>query len=1309
MIYIGGSIFFGLTAARYEQGRFFNPREVFNKRIDWKWPMMLMSITDDEFLEQCGVDGLVFLRFNRLCFKLFAAYTAFGIIVLGPIYYSCGNEPNLSAIQSWSMNNILPNHLTLGNNVLWASTATGWIYSMYGLYLFHQECKNYIKLRHKYLQSRLPHQFSVYVEEIPSQMQSTEILKAFFQMLYPEDFHSTALVIVAPELAQAKEQLKALKKEIRIVTIVEKATGTPQYKRDWFTWITCSLCASNELVLPGLHMQGRALQKKIKKLSQELEGKMRLESSLSREQLSSKLSGNDIARDDAPEKNSKGLAEPLLSSSNLYDDEDIEARGEEFNFSGAIDEKGHPSLLLSKGSARMVDKGSKLMADPRQWSNLFKSKEQLFALGDVTTILKGTHFSSTGFVTFKTMKAAVMAQNLRHIHNGMRVKPAPPVDAVIWTNVGLPDQSRFIRGWIVFALSVGLTFAWGTITVAVSTLTVAANIQHWTGVDLSGCEWCKTLLKMTAPLLVAYLFSLLPPLFEWFALLGGASAKEELNASVYKKFFQFIVIQSLFFYIVGGAMMDSISEFLSNPKGVPAVMGKAVPDRANFFMQFILLRSLPLNILQLFRKSAWLELYTLRAWNRTVASTRRLTRAATATSKMARKMTARAAGAAANAGTGTASAAFSGARKMTAGAADGARKMTAGAADGARKMTAGAADGARKMTAGAADGVKDGATGAWGMTRKLTGTMNNRSKTINDGSDDVADGGSDDPTDSPSLHAEYEEMDMQAPTSKGEQESTAEVNGENKGKRQSHVDAYKAALKAPADVVDQGRPGRRSMTLDMGAVDSEDLPIAEAEVHAVEGTAQAPQTEAVEDAAPALATYAAQLKATVEEAAAEALGAAEAEVAKAAAQSQHVALEAASTGESNGGGESNVASTLKPKVGFALETKPSTKTVAVPPPGEELSFTFTEEGSLGIDVDELNFEDVVGVSGAAAAVGMRAGDMIIGINGERLVLDRRSVLTNQLATQLSLPDRPCTVQVRRPPPTSSSSAPAGSASPIPTATPKRKKTRVGFAQEVKPGAAQQKRKSTRVGFGAEVKPGARPKRKNTRVGFAQEGGDEGHTRETKEKVRRARLEDEECSLEITRGALGINISDTGDKGYSAQFNHFTGESDAEQLVGGQLKCGLVVVKINDENQIGVAYDDILRTLESVRPVNILFRSNPEQRTAARKPSSKGDDDMEMYATSGPKLKKQWGGFFGGIEKDEGTEMQEMGRESEAMSEQSMDWRVTIDEDDDDLANGFDEEAEAEAKIFSPSKNDNADNPLPIQVGCSMYCRLLDVL
>ncbi|RKP13761.1 late exocytosis, associated with Golgi transport-domain-containing protein [Piptocephalis cylindrospora] len=69
---------------------------------------------------QLGLDGVVFLRYLRLCGSLFAAFTVLGLPILGPV---CAvGQGNLKGINSITFGNIT------SNRRLWAHLILSWIF-----------------------------------------------------------------------------------------------------------------------------------------------------------------------------------------------------------------------------------------------------------------------------------------------------------------------------------------------------------------------------------------------------------------------------------------------------------------------------------------------------------------------------------------------------------------------------------------------------------------------------------------------------------------------------------------------------------------------------------------------------------------------------------------------------------------------------------------------------------------------------------------------------------------------------------------------------------------------------------------------------------------------------------------------------------------------------------------------------------------------------------------------------------------------------------------------------------------------------
>jgi hypothetical protein len=81
-----------------------------------------------------------------------------------------------------------------------------------------------------------------------------------------------------------------------------------------------------------------------------------------------------------------------------------------------------------------------------------------------------------------------------------------------------------------------------------------------------------------------------------------------------------------------------------------------------------------------------------------------------------------------------------------------------------------------------------------------------------------------------------------------------------------------------------------------------------------------------------------------------------------------------------------------------------------------------------------------------------------------------------------------------------------------------------------------------------------------------------------------------CMISVLDGSLGINAARSLDPVYALHFWHFAsfqGTTDVEEQAGGKLKEGMVLTHINDIDQAGVAYGDVVKVC-AVRPCTLKF-------------------------------------------------------------------------------------------------------------------------
>ncbi|KAL4204013.1 hypothetical protein AMTRI_Chr01g107590 [Amborella trichopoda] len=131
------------------------------------WSLRALRLSEDEFLQTCGLDALVILRLFKLGIKLFTACSAIGLLVLLPVNYTSEHEPTKTL--SHSMDSFTMSNIGRGSNRLWVHFFCLYFISFYSYYLLYQEYKNILTRRIEWLNKDCsrPDQFTVIVREIP--------------------------------------------------------------------------------------------------------------------------------------------------------------------------------------------------------------------------------------------------------------------------------------------------------------------------------------------------------------------------------------------------------------------------------------------------------------------------------------------------------------------------------------------------------------------------------------------------------------------------------------------------------------------------------------------------------------------------------------------------------------------------------------------------------------------------------------------------------------------------------------------------------------------------------------------------------------------------------------------------------------------------------------------------------------------------------------------------------------------------------------------------------------------------------------
>ncbi|KAJ1393897.1 late exocytosis, associated with Golgi transport-domain-containing protein, partial [Ochromonadaceae sp. CCMP2298] len=193
------------------------------------WVRLLNDVTDQDILDMVGLDGYICMRYIGICLRTALFCSFFGLSTLVPIYAHSGNE--LTGWDRYTVANVAEGRHA---SRLWATALSCYLFAGFFCHLMFQEYKNFIIKRVQYLvqgDNDTPVQtyYTAMVERVPSQLRSGPMLGAFFEHLFPGEFHCAEVAIELHDLeqltAQRKRKRSTLEKSIALCN-ADKARPT---------------------------------------------------------------------------------------------------------------------------------------------------------------------------------------------------------------------------------------------------------------------------------------------------------------------------------------------------------------------------------------------------------------------------------------------------------------------------------------------------------------------------------------------------------------------------------------------------------------------------------------------------------------------------------------------------------------------------------------------------------------------------------------------------------------------------------------------------------------------------------------------------------------------------------------------------------------------------------------------------------------------------------------------------------------------------------------------------------------------------
>jgi len=141
--------------------------------------------------EQCGLDAAMLLVFIDLCILLFLAIGLPLVFVLCPVHYLGGRDLQTDILDKMSMRNLID-----GSHLYWWHSIAVWYVVVVSMELMIYQQRKFLDRRYTWIQNQ-PYSRSstILVRHIPTQYQSDEELKKYFNQLFSEERVQSACIV----------------------------------------------------------------------------------------------------------------------------------------------------------------------------------------------------------------------------------------------------------------------------------------------------------------------------------------------------------------------------------------------------------------------------------------------------------------------------------------------------------------------------------------------------------------------------------------------------------------------------------------------------------------------------------------------------------------------------------------------------------------------------------------------------------------------------------------------------------------------------------------------------------------------------------------------------------------------------------------------------------------------------------------------------------------------------------------------------------------------------------------------------------
>ncbi|KAI9256616.1 hypothetical protein BDA99DRAFT_516906 [Phascolomyces articulosus] len=536
------------------------PKALPNSLFGWVIP--LIKINEQEIMDTVGLDAVVMLQFIVMAIKLFGICSFFGIATLVPISVTTGNVTNTAAnMTSGQLDQLAITVLQDESPYLIAYLFFTYFFCFLTFFFLNQNFRSFVANRSEYLlrMSRSLSSRTVVVTGIPHPLRSDAKLEEYYNQLGIGTVESAQVVRHIRHLrGLLKKRAYALQKlEEAYVQYWGNPCKIPDYDPD--------------RILDDAHL--------FQRVDQEATAMMKKEDNKDND-------GKNKQEDENSNDTTTGAGAKHNTTFLL---------GNQFHGK----KSRRPQIRV--GFLGLF--GKKVDAID-YYTEEFEHLDTL--VSEARSNTDNYEMTNVGFITFKDMASALIASQIAINPEPFNCRTAMAYEPrdVLWKNITVRGRERLIREFMVWTITLLLSFFWIVPISAFSTMTSLETLEHVFPNLASAAQdsvFLQNLLQGLVPTIAVNIFmAILPLIFDALGVVQGLRSRSAIADSTFTKYFFFLLFNVLLVFTIASTITKTVEQLINHPAEIANVLGTTLPAVAPFFINYILLQGMllmPLSLL----------------------------------------------------------------------------------------------------------------------------------------------------------------------------------------------------------------------------------------------------------------------------------------------------------------------------------------------------------------------------------------------------------------------------------------------------------------------------------------------------------------------------------------------------------------------------------------------------------------------------------------------------------------------------------------------------------------------------------------